>query len=280
MHQGKMKFSVSALIILATSFPCLSVGAEKLRTVAADHDTPNELYHHEKRGLQSTACSTVNCAPAAGREETLPAEYPNFNMIPSGGWAAHVTVLNGLEYLYASPCSPSSHYFDAFPDHTNQGSCSANNFPPCVQWSGFRLPTEAEINALLASGPEPPCAAEYSSQTFNHCDGSDYDGGFLYTQSGCLNFPTGACETVYVRPVGTSDSCVPCFSCKENNPCYPLRTPYLYYYESCNEFKFIQCSQWGQCFEMPCAPGTRWSQDLLTCVHAHSYGPPHSHYLH
>jgi hypothetical protein len=27
----------------------------------------------------------------------------------------------------------------------------------------------------------------------------------------------------------------------------------------------VQCSEWGQCYEMSCAPGLVWDDDAYTC---------------
>jgi len=59
-----------------------------------------------------------------------------------------------------------------------------------------------------------------------------------------------------------------CSTCSENNPCPPDQVilEQQFYFTHCDKFKFVQCSQWGSCYEMPCAPGTEWSQEVLTCV--------------
>ena len=62
------------------------------------------------------------------------------------------------------------------------------------------------------------------------------------------------------------------YNCGNNNPCNPLHTSGLFYYTHENPHKFVQCSQWGQCYEKPCAPGTRWKQAALTCVHDNGGG--------
>eukprot|EP00568_Trieres_chinensis_P004515 CAMPEP_0183306336 /NCGR_PEP_ID=MMETSP0160_2-20130417/10789_1 /TAXON_ID=2839 ORGANISM="Odontella Sinensis, Strain Grunow 1884" /NCGR_SAMPLE_ID=MMETSP0160_2 /ASSEMBLY_ACC=CAM_ASM_000250 /LENGTH=258 /DNA_ID=CAMNT_0025469687 /DNA_START=108 /DNA_END=884 /DNA_ORIENTATION=+ len=42
-----------------------------------------------------------------------------------------------------------------------------------------------------------------------------------------------------------------------------------FYHPHCvHDGMFIQCDEFKGCFEMPCAPGTAWSQSHLTCVHA------------
>lgn len=61
-----------------------------------------------------------------------------------------------------------------------------------------------------------------------------------------------------------------CTTCHTSNPCtHPGQ-----YFTHCDPAKFIQCGQHYQgsfqCFDMPCAPGTKWSQAALTCVHATS----------
>ena len=55
--------------------------------------------------------------------------------------------------------------------------------------------------------------------------------------------------------------------CGHNNPCNPLRVAGLYYYTHADPKKYVQCDAFGGCFVRPCAPGTAWSQEKLTCDH-------------
>ena len=157
--------------------------------------------------LAEDCCSTTsanNNSKSCDKPCAL-AKIQNFDTIPNGGWSSYVTVVNGLEYLYASPCSATDEYFDYFPQHHNAGSCSSNNFPDCVRNSGFRLPTDNERAALLGNGSTPPCMSPYTDASWNHCDGGDYGYGKLVTQTDTT--ASAFWETVYVRPVNTPDSC-------------------------------------------------------------------------
>ncbi len=60
-----------------------------------------------------------------------------------------------------------------------------------------------------------------------------------------------------------------CSTCTENNPCTPENIENeLFYHTHCDPTMFVQCDQWGGCFEMPCALGTVWDQEAYTCVGA------------
>ena len=49
-----------------------------------------------------------------------------------------------------------------------------------------------------------------------------------------------------------------------------------FYFAHHDPRNFVQCSEWGGCWVMPCAPGTEWVQELLTCDHAGGGGDPPS----
>uniref|UniRef100_A0A7R9Z462 Chitin-binding type-2 domain-containing protein n=1 Tax=Pseudictyota dubia TaxID=2749911 RepID=A0A7R9Z462_9STRA len=60
------------------------------------------------------------------------------------------------------------------------------------------------------------------------------------------------------------------FDCEDNNPCighgYTHDHHGQFYFEHCDSKIFIQCSEYGQCFERHCPYGTRWSQAVQTCI--------------
>merc|ERR1712228_716433 len=58
-----------------------------------------------------------------------------------------------------------------------------------------------------------------------------------------------------------------CYNTKDKNPCNDRNTKGKnYYFASCtSECNFIQCDDNGNAFDMPCAPGTIWDQNALTC---------------
>lgn len=101
-------------------------------------------------------------------------------------------------------------YFNVFPGHY-QGvdSCwsfdaTTQTFPDCVRNSGFRLPTLAEYASRPASAP--PCMSAYGNNKHDHCDVGEYLGGSIW-HSGSGSYYSCS-ELIYVRPVGTPDSCV------------------------------------------------------------------------
>jgi len=141
-------------------------------------------------------------------------QAPEFNTIPPDGWSNHVAVSGGLEWLYASSVYVTDNYYLSFPNHLQNQSpccCSINSFPAAVKYSGFRLPTTAEVMTSKPFVP-PPCMSHYTNKgSATHCDVSDYardDPITLVTSDGgCWS---SCCETVYVRPVGTVDAGQPC----------------------------------------------------------------------
>eukprot|EP01083_Nonionella_stella_P245785 853940_1 len=60
-----------------------------------------------------------------------------------------------------------------------------------------------------------------------------------------------------------------CYNTKDKNPCTSENiAAKKFYFSSCSSCcKFIQCDEAGQAFDRPCAPGTFWDQELLTCNH-------------
>lgn len=95
---------------------------------------------------------------------------------------------------------------------------------------------------------------------FNHCQNGGTcirgDSGTTYTCDCLPGYSGSNCEIE--DPQG--------YSCVENNPCDPLEVPGQFFYPHTDETMFVQCSEFGQCFEMTCPPGTVWDQDALTCV--------------
>lgn len=68
-----------------------------------------------------------------------------------------------------------------------------------------------------------------------------------------------------------------CFTCgappetpdePNGSPCKNGLDIGVFHFKHCAGWQwFVQCSQHGQCHEMPCAPGTAWNQDYRTCCH-------------
>ena len=58
-----------------------------------------------------------------------------------------------------------------------------------------------------------------------------------------------------------------CHTCGQGNPCVYSHNieNHGFYYTHCDPSFFVQCDEWGGCFEQPCAPGTIWSQAYKTC---------------
>ena len=57
------------------------------------------------------------------------------------------------------------------------------------------------------------------------------------------------------------------YDCDENNPCTPQNAAAgKFYFPHDNPSKFVQCSQWGQCYVMSCGVGTEWDSNVNNCV--------------
>jgi len=72
----------------------------------------------------------------------------------------------------------------------------------------------------------------------------------------------------------STDNCYTCASPSltegnpNGNPCAPNMEDEVFHFTSCDSwYEFVQCSNHGQCHQMPCAPGTAWHQDYRTCCH-------------
>ena len=58
------------------------------------------------------------------------------------------------------------------------------------------------------------------------------------------------------------------YNCVDRNPCTPENIAAgLFYFPADSPEQFIQCSEYGQCYIMPCPPGLVWNQDQLTCTY-------------
>ena len=52
-----------------------------------------------------------------------------------------------------------------------------------------------------------------------------------------------------------------------STPCTPENAASgEFYFPHGDATKFIQCSEWGQCYVMPCAPGTEWNTAVNNCT--------------
>jgi len=108
--------------------------------------------------------------------------------------------------------------------------------------------------------------------TPNICNNGDchsLPGGYVCT---CKPGFTGTnCDTEYrpdPEPTDPPASTAPdtAYNCDDKNPCTPENIAAgLFYFPAEDSAKFIQCSQWGQCFVMPCPDGLVWDAKLLTC---------------
>lgn len=89
----------------------------------------------------------------------------------------------------------------------------------------------------------------------------------------CLN--SGTCSrssggyTCACLPGWTGVNCqTRTYNCSDRNPCPDPSAPQPYppYFSADNPTEFIQCSEHGECFVMPCPPGQVWSQSQVNCV--------------
>jgi hypothetical protein len=71
------------------------------------------------------------------------------------------------------------------------------------------------------------------------------------------------------RPIVPQEEVPEGYNCENNNPCTPENVKQNKFYFAYNQdrSKFVQCSEWGQCYVMPCGPGTAWNVEHNTCGH-------------
>ena len=51
-----------------------------------------------------------------------------------------------------------------------------------------------------------------------------------------------------------------------SNPCTPENAASgEFYFPHGDATKFVQCSQWGQCYVMPCPAGLGWNKAINNC---------------
>ena len=52
-----------------------------------------------------------------------------------------------------------------------------------------------------------------------------------------------------------------------SNPCTPENAADgEFYFPHHDSDKFVQCSEWGQCYIMQCPPGTNWNPAVTNCT--------------
>jgi hypothetical protein len=149
------------------------------------------------------------------------------------------------------------------------GSCLANCETLCDDGDACTQDVEPDPDACICL-PEPvpvdcddgnPCTYDSCSSEIGACV---YDAAIL-DGTACDDGDPGT-----TGEVCTDGVCAPpvtCFTCAENSPCTPDNIANeLFFHPHCEPTKFVQCDQWGGCFEMPCAPGTVWDQSALSCI--------------
>eukprot|EP00565_Helicotheca_tamesis_P000340 CAMPEP_0185740996 /NCGR_PEP_ID=MMETSP1171-20130828/38718_1 /TAXON_ID=374046 /ORGANISM="Helicotheca tamensis, Strain CCMP826" /LENGTH=193 /DNA_ID=CAMNT_0028412933 /DNA_START=505 /DNA_END=1086 /DNA_ORIENTATION=- len=120
------------------------------------------------------------------------------------------------------------------------------------------------VSASVAAATTP--AVDYNCKARNPCDPLLTEKKFHYPHAKdkkyvqCSEY--GECFVRKCPPGLVFDDdvsvCVAdqCYSCAGYNPCTPLVMPSVYHYPGCSETMFVQCSDFGQCFDMPCPAGT------------------------
>ena len=54
-----------------------------------------------------------------------------------------------------------------------------------------------------------------------------------------------------------------CYTCGAGNPCESGNTQY--YHAHCDSNTYVQCDEWGSCFEILCPANLEWNQAYVTC---------------
>ena len=70
---------------------------------------------------------------------------------------------------------------------------------------------------------------------------------------------------IHISDTGTG------YSCYYNNPCTPhpqsLPVPYQFYYDHKVKGYYVQCDEFGGCFDKPCPRNQAWNPAKNTCTY-------------
>lgn len=215
---------------------------------------------------QADKSITTGEAPFTGSfrpEEPLNTNFVGEN--PGGVWTLKIaddkengggTLLNWGVKIF--PCSaskqmPPPYYPPYEPKHGHEPMSSCSDIPcgnPC---------TYSAIKAGTFHHPFCEYDPNYAdARKFIQCDG--YGGCFKKECSYGTVWSKHANACVH--------DCFLPYDC--SNPCtvegYDNYHPFCYDTGSYNPHQYIQCDRWGGCFNMHCAPGTKWSLNLNQCV--------------
>ncbi|XP_042234427.1 peritrophin-1-like isoform X2 [Homarus americanus] len=157
----------------------------------------------------------------------------------------------------------------------------AASLPPkpeflCVDCSGcqqyFQHPTDCrKFIQCAAYGPqEMPCAPgtvwDQNLLTCNHENSTQcVTGNYVDSDGNCV----GCVGCTPIANTTTTTTTTPSTTTRPHFPCVDCSSGQQYFQHPTDCHKFIQCAPYGP-QEMPCAPGTVWDQNLLTCNHQHS----------
>ncbi|XP_042234429.1 uncharacterized protein PB18E9.04c-like [Homarus americanus] len=159
---------------------------------------------------------------------------------------------------------------------TTTPSTTTRPYFPCVDCSigqqYFQHPTDCHKFIQCAPyGPqEMPCAPgtvwDQNLLTCNHQHSTQcVTGNYVDSDGNCV----GCVGCTPITNTTTTTTTTPTTTNRPNFPCIDCSSGQQYFQHPTDCHKFIQCAPYGP-QEMPCAPGTVWDQNLLTCNHQHS----------
>ncbi len=131
----------------------------------------------------------------------------------------------------------------------------------CASTDGDPLLETPEQDALCQGELEAAIAASGVTCITSVCQLPNSDG------VACDDGNPETTDDVCSGGVCVGQPATPTYNCTDRNPCTPENAQNgLFYFSADEPTQFIQCSEWGECFVMPCPSGLTWNQDLLTCA--------------
>lgn len=118
----------------------------------------------------------------------------------------------------------------------------------------------ASINITIEIGNNVPCAS-------NPCPAGTICKSRPIFGYVCLPDPTFTTTTTTTPTITTHPPSTSTYDCDANNPCIDENiVAKKFYWPHHQKTKYVQCSEWKQCWVRDCGAGTIWDQNLKVCV--------------